>query len=906
MVTSHALDDLDTKLALLDALEAKLASEARRDIVTFSEMMELPGAPVIASDGYYPKKLKLAPHHRLLLRAIQDLTDSSDLNGLIIMMPPGSAKSSFGSVLVPAWVLGRRPGTNVIAVTYGQELTIRFARRVRQVCRDPLYQKIMGCTVADDNQAVEQWSLTNGSDYRASAIGAAITGMRADLVVIDDPVKDREAADSDLIQEKTWAAYTDNIVTRLKPGGKLVVIATRWHESDLIGRLLGEKWKGQSGLWRTSDDRLMQVINLPMLAEHADDPLGRKPGEMLWKDHFRAEEVERLRKAASRGGSFARTWSSLYQQRPAPNEGAILSRSYWRVWDKPELPECDQVYLCYDTAFEEDEEADFSAMTAWGVFDSTSRKPDGKEYSHRHVILLGAWEDKVSAVDLIDVVQGHCKLFRPDRILVEKRASGIQLVQEMKRRRLPVQDWLPRGKPGTKGKVPRAHAVAAILEMGSVWYVPGEKTERVLEQCAAFPYGTNDDLCLVAGTLIATRRGFIPIEQVVVGDEALTPLGWRRVSAAGFTGVRDVVERGPLTGTWNHPVFHLQHGYVPLESVDSVTMASTIGRATLWSLIRTIRQKPWSSTARSTGAWAEGAGTTSVSLGATPGASWRRGCTSRSGRARMGPFRLATRSITRTAIHLIVAWKIWTAYRALSIGACTTRARLSMQNLMSSVRTWRAFAPLRLSGIGQMRDESGIDRMPSEQANSSPALSATRSSQSPQSRVRFAGSFSRGSTLGKSCAPINATICGCAEHAGKGRAGHLSRCGFVMFAGRLLSAVTSGSSHAPQSATDRNARPVYNLTVEGAHCYYANGVLVHNCDTVTMALSWFRDYFVFRTAEDELDDDELKDVLLSRSDSRRHKRSLYSGPVSRSRIDLDADDIERMTPDTRRRLYGGL
>lgn len=497
--TAPSTDLIATKLDLLEALEEKLYASCRADLSMFAETIEVPGAPNEGDpENPYARRLTLAEHHRLILDAVQDMMDGGEeIDGILINMPPGSAKSTFGSVVVPAWVLGRRPGTNVIAVTYGQELTYRFARRVRQICRDPVYERIMGTTIVEGNTAVEQWSLTNGSDYKASAVGAAITGMRADLVVIDDPVKDRESADSELIRDKTWAAYIDNISTRLKPGGKIMMILTRWHENDLAGRLLGEKWKGQSGLWRTTDGRLFRIINLPMVAEHADDPLGRAPGEQLWKEWFLPSEVARLKKMAEGGGTAARTWSSLYQQRPAPDEGAILARHYWRKWEKSSVPECDHVFLCYDTAFEEDESADFSAMTAWGIFPNTSRKPGRSgpmEYTHNHVILLGAWQERVSAADLLDKVTMHAKLFRPDRILVEKRASGIQLIQEMQRLRLPVKAWLPPGKPGAKGKVPRAHAVAAMLEQGSVHYYPGPRTDLVLDQCSAFPFGTNDDL----------------------------------------------------------------------------------------------------------------------------------------------------------------------------------------------------------------------------------------------------------------------------------------------------------------------------------------------------------------------------------------------------------------------------
>lgn len=490
------MTSLDDKVALLEAMEMKLSRLGRESILSFCEQTEIPGAPVEDSEEFYARKVAPAAHHRLILDTVQKMADGrfDSVDGVMIFCPPGAAKSTYSSVLAPAWLLGRKQITNVIATSYGDELAQKFGRRVRHIARSAEFQKIMGCTITGDNQAVNDWSLTNGSEYRASGFQGTITGIRADFLIIDDPVKNREEADSETIRNKVFDGYVDNCQSRLKPGGKIFLIMTRWHEDDLAGRLLGEKWKGQSGLWRATDGRLFMVINLPLLAEHDDDPLGRKHGELLWPEWFRMEEARRLQAAGKKGGTWARTWSSLYQQRPAPNEGAILQRSYWKPWKKDKLPECSRLFLCYDTAFEEDEQADYSAMTAWGVFESISRKPTGEEYHHSHVILLGAWQDKVSAVDLMDVVEGHCQLFKPDRVLVEKRASGIQLIQEMKRKRFPVQAWLPRGKPGTKGKVPRAHAIAAILEQGSVWYVPGSKTEQVLEQCAAFPFGANDDL----------------------------------------------------------------------------------------------------------------------------------------------------------------------------------------------------------------------------------------------------------------------------------------------------------------------------------------------------------------------------------------------------------------------------
>lgn len=496
----------------LEHLEALHRSSGKESFRKFIGMVDTPGAPMHMPepDVYYQQRLVPAAPHLLMIDAVQRVADGTDadIDGVITMCPPGTAKSTYMSVLAPPWVMGRKPGTNAIGASYGQDLANRFGRRVRTIGRSPEYQQVMGCCVTGDNQAVDSWSLTNGSDYRGAGMGAAVTGFRADWIFIDDPIKGREEADSQVIRDKIWAGMYDDLFTRLKPGGKIFLTLTHWHEDDPAGRILGSEWKGQSGLWRGTDGRLWWVINLPIIAEHADDPLGRKKGELLWPEWFKASEVERLRKAAEKGGTASRTWSSLYQQRPAPAEGSILLRSYWNEWKKkkkvvsgtgevkevPDPPECSMWMCFYDTAIEDDEQNDPSAMTCWGVFEHISTKSTGEQFNHQHAILLGAWNDRVMAADLADVVQDHYRTLKPHMILIEKRASGAQLVQELKRLRLPVKAWLPKGIKGSKGKIPRAHAAAMVMEQGSVWYIPGEKTQAVIDQCAGFPNGTHDDL----------------------------------------------------------------------------------------------------------------------------------------------------------------------------------------------------------------------------------------------------------------------------------------------------------------------------------------------------------------------------------------------------------------------------
>jgi hypothetical protein len=480
----------------------------RKDLKFYARNIEVPGTPVPHKpEEFYPEKLSPAGHHDLVLSAIQAMADGRDeADGLMVFMPPGAAKSTYASVVGPSWLLGRER-CNLIAVSYADDLIHGFSRRVRSIIRGEDHQNIFMSPLTTEN--IEEWELGNGSIYKCGGIMSGITGKRANWLFIDDPIRGERDAQSELIRNRIWEAWNQDLDTRLLPGGKVVLIQTRWHEDDLAGRLLGEEWKGQSGLWRGKDGRMWRVINLPMKAEHADDPMGRKPGERLWPEFFTEKFVDRIE---TKGG---RTWSALYQQRPAPNDGAILQRSYFQPWLKtyqpghdvdpmlvgmPRPPECEFVVLTYDTAFEAGQENDESAMAAFGIFRAPKvdvrfggRHIEGSQKLY-NVILLGAWSGHIHAADLKAKVKEHSDAMEPDLILVEKRASGAQLVQELQRARYPVQAWLPPGKRTEAGKVARAHGCAMVLDSGCLWYIPTKGTERLIEQCVAFPYGQRDDL----------------------------------------------------------------------------------------------------------------------------------------------------------------------------------------------------------------------------------------------------------------------------------------------------------------------------------------------------------------------------------------------------------------------------
>ena len=254
-----------------------------------------------------PDDMTLAPHHELLTNALNEV-EKGECDRLLVMMPPGSAKSTYGSVYFPEYFAGRNPQLSIIAASHTAELAERFGRRVRNGVDDIQFKNLFNVTLAADSTAAGRWGTNYGGEYTAVGVGGSITGRRGDLIVIDDPVRSREDADSDRVREKTWEWWTNDLLTRLKPGGRIVVIMTRWHEDDLAGRLLErepQRWK---------------VIKLPMIANE-NDPLGREPGERLWKEWFTDAMVLQAQ-------SDPRSWISLYQQEPRPLEGAEFKRSW--------------------------------------------------------------------------------------------------------------------------------------------------------------------------------------------------------------------------------------------------------------------------------------------------------------------------------------------------------------------------------------------------------------------------------------------------------------------------------------------------------------------------------------------------------------------------------------------------
>ena len=398
------------------------------------------------------------PHHiELILRKLEAVECGKNKR-LMIFMPPRHGKSFIANSIFPAWYLGRHPQHQVISATYGQELSDDYGRSVRNFIADPLHRAIFPNSIlSEDSTAAHRFNTTGGGAYSAVGRGGSITGRGAHLLIIDDPIKDREEANSETVRRAMHEWYRSVAYTRLMPGGAIIIVETRWHQDDLGGWLL-----------REHADENWDVLSLPAIAEQ--DEGFRKEGEALWPERFPRDELKRIR--AATGGAV---WVSLYQQRPAAAEGAIFQRAWWRFYRQ--LPEFSQIVQSWDTAFKTGPDNCFSVCTTWG------RAENG-------YYLLYMWRGRVAFPELKRVLISQAEEWKPNAVLVEDRASGQSLLQELKSATaypvLPIKV--------DSDKVSRAQAVTAMVEAGNV-YLPEDAPwlSDYLDELACFPTGVHDD-----------------------------------------------------------------------------------------------------------------------------------------------------------------------------------------------------------------------------------------------------------------------------------------------------------------------------------------------------------------------------------------------------------------------------
>jgi len=408
-------------------------------------------------------------HHRIIAEKLERIA-SGELKRLIVNMPPRHSKSEFASYLMPSWFLGRNPKLKIIQATMNTELAVRFGRKVRDLIADPIYREIFPNTdLKQDSQAAGRWETSAGGEYFAAGVGAAMTGRGADLLIIDDPHSEQDALSS-TAYDNAWEWYTSGPRQRLQPGGSIIIVQTRWSKKDITGRLLQAQQKDlMADQW--------EVVEFPAILPS---------GEPLWPEFWKKDELLKVKASLSVG-----KWNAQWQQNPTSEETAMVKREWWQEWQEDDVPELDYVIQSYDTAYSKKETADYSAITTWGVF-QPHRNGD------QHLILLDAKKGRWNFPELKSIAQEEYDYWEPELMLIEAKASGTPLADELRLLNLPVATFAPGRKRGGGGmdKTTRMHMVSPIFESGKVWYPSGEKfADEVIEEVASFPNGDHDDFC---------------------------------------------------------------------------------------------------------------------------------------------------------------------------------------------------------------------------------------------------------------------------------------------------------------------------------------------------------------------------------------------------------------------------
>lgn len=404
--------------------------------------------------GFHLSQGKWTPASHLKLLS-EYLVDASvgRRRRVIVSMPPRHGKSNLISTWYPTWYLNLWPDRRVILTSYEASFASSWGRRVRNLIDDN--QAWLDVRLAKDLTAADWWETTAGGGMMTAGVGGAITGKGADILIVDDPVKNAEDAHSQTMRDKTFDWWQSTAYTRLEPNGSAIILMTRWHEDDLAGRLLA------TGEW--------DYLSLPALAEE-NDPLGRDFGEPLWPERFNNAALSDIKRSV---GTYV--WNALYQQRPAPIEGAIVKRDWWRRYDS-EPDGLTEHVLSVDCSFSGKESSDFVVFQCWA-----------KRGADRYLLaqIRGRWDFPQT----LERFKAFCaKHPQAQRKLIEAKANGQALIDSIKREIAGVIPINPKDS-----KESRVHAVSAQIESGNVYVPRASWADEVIEEFAAFPSSVNDD-----------------------------------------------------------------------------------------------------------------------------------------------------------------------------------------------------------------------------------------------------------------------------------------------------------------------------------------------------------------------------------------------------------------------------
>lgn len=423
---------------------------------------------------------------------------------LMLFMPPRHGKSELASRSFPAWHLGRYPEHEFIATSYSSDLALDFSRKVREVIRNPDYSNLFPeCKLHKDTQRVDKWATTQDGGYAAVGTGGPLTGRGAHIMVIDDPVKNREEADSEANRRSIKDWYTSTAYTRLAPGGGVLIILTRWHDDDLAGWLLSQAEKGEGDEW--------EVIRYPAIA--TEDERYRRRGDALHEGRYPLDALRRIKRAVG-----DRDWSALYQQNPVAEDGDFFTRDMFPRYRMQEMPAYDEMsyYTAWDLAIGQKEQND----ETFGITVGIDRKRRLWVVDIRH----GRWDSQGIVEQILDTY----RTWRADVTGIEKghieMAIGPYLEQEISRQRLQTM-YIEKLKPGRRDKQLRARPIQALMKRNEVYFRSGcEATQHLIDQMLRFPSGVHDDGVDAMAWIGQMIQGMVPTTEIRPKKQK----GWRQ------------------------------------------------------------------------------------------------------------------------------------------------------------------------------------------------------------------------------------------------------------------------------------------------------------------------------------------------------------------------------------------
>jgi len=449
-------------------LDTYINIRARDDFLTFVKVF----APTLVSD------FKMGRHIKLLCSKLQGVVDG-DIKRLMVFLPPRSSKSLICSKLFPAWYIGNYANHEIMSVSHSDQLASDFGRTVRDIVNTEKFQRIFkGVALRSDVKAAGKWKTNKNGSYYAAGVRSQVAGRGANIALLDDVMSEEDSfSQTGRKYIKEW--YPAGLRTRLMPNGSIIIINTRYHYDDLCGWLLKQEKTAEQNTYP------WEVISIPAwLNEEAAELLDLPVGSSYFPE-WKSDEILRIDEQEIRASNGARYWNSLYMQDPSPDDGGIIKKKYINWWEYEEPPECQFIIQTYDTAFSTSRTADYSVIQTWGIFHDYD-----EDYGHAsHLILLGNTRGRYEYPELRRIAQELYREFRPDVCIIEKKASGQSLIQDMRRAGLPVLDYLP-----DKDKVARVYASTPMMEAGRVW-LPKNKiwADDLFSECMSFPNGSHDD-----------------------------------------------------------------------------------------------------------------------------------------------------------------------------------------------------------------------------------------------------------------------------------------------------------------------------------------------------------------------------------------------------------------------------